>query len=457
MRREIAHKHFKQISVILVTTLSLFIPLQAVANLEQGTKAYQLLELTFGKLQEEHSSPFYRPLNKCISKPGTQEFTPEDLQKMNRWLESHKEHIALIDQAIEIGVLSLPELQHWERDFSDVTGLGKAHQAKLVQACYLTKTGQLQAGVNALVASWNLAQMLQTAPNAQIVDFMLGIACEERTFNAINMVLDHPSATHLQLEMLSESLDHTANNNIPFLDAITEEIETFTLPTIKDQATEILRLLAELKPDHQLRYNHSFSQSLFRQALELYIRQNIDKTWPKRDPQLLLKLEEMLHGVKEDEKESAQKAASNFYKTLAIAYNRLQEDPPPNGQESTELADRLCRIGCNEVNFLTYLPARLYTNKTIFYTFDNAYTRFVSNHARRNMLLSSVAPGNRQPVEPELRLDPFTEMPLHILQTKHKITIWSNGVDGIDNHGDPDKDIVMSFRHNLISPSPSKN
>jgi len=372
----------------------------------------------------------------------------EGRQRLDAWLASIKEPLALVSQGIELGRLQFPPISGFKNlQTTSLSGMRHIARIKLILAREHVERAEYADAARELTDIIRMSQLI-AAGDGTVIHYLTGSALEGVGLAEVRWCCANPDMPLSVLRQLLSALP-APNLQDPALaqahrvDYAQVAVPCFSL--VEGEATSPVKELP-ISIDHMFDKNESL-----RLTEKVYIRliANAQSTWPDRDRQIendAKKLVPPMEGIPDP---------ANFFWDMGIGAIGRNDAATKARWQHLELAGRKCPNILGKILVMQFAVSEVVLKRSI-------KARTETNLTRAILALRIIQKETgRWPASleacrallPEPPLDLFAKPGTWVRYSPDRAILWSVGPDEVDNNGDPAKDVVLP--RPKLAPAPS--
>ena len=374
----------------------------------------------------------------------------EGRQRLDAWLTSKKEPLALISQGIALGHFQFPPINPNDLKTSDLIGLRHLARLKIILAREHAERAEYENAARELAETFKMGQLIVAGDGATI-HYLVGLAPQAMSLDGMRWLCAQKGMTQTALNQLLKALPAPSVQDPALAQVYQIEYAQFFIPIIHDFAK------TAQQPDSHIPI--SISRVLdVKETVAIMppfvarLSANALACWLDRDRRIeedAKKLVPPIEGLSDP---------LDVFGDLAMW--ALDRDNP----EKLAKWKRLEQLGQKHPNLL----GRLYVSMAIS-GIESGHKHSVRTRTDINLTRAILAlriiqkETGRWPASleacrallPEPPLDLFAKPGTWVRYSPDRAILWSVGPDEIDNNGDPAKDVVIPLPK--LVPAPQEN
>jgi len=373
----------------------------------------------------------------------------EGRQRLDAWLASKKEPLALVSQGIALGHFQFPPINPNDLKTSDLIGLRHIARLKIILAREHAERAEYEDAARELAETFKMGQLIVDGDGAMI-HYLIGLAPQAMGLDGMRWLCAQKSMTQTALNQLLTALPAPSIQDPALAQVYQIEYAQFFIPVIYDFAK------TAQQPDSHIPI--SISRVLdVKETVAIMppfvarLSANALTSWPDRDRRIeedAQKLVPPMEGVSDP---------FDVFGNLAM-WNLDRDNP-----EKLAKWKRLEQLGQKHPNLL----GRLYVSMVISGIEGSGHKHSVRARTDTNLTRAILAlrivqqETGRWPASleacrallPKPPLDLFAKPGTWVRYSPDRAILWSVGPDEIDNNGDPAKDVVLPLPK--LAPAPA--
>ncbi len=429
----------KLIHCILVYLLTIIVISPANSRSESTRNSYDLLSQCLGNIRPSEESNI-TPIFDKITRNTNPKLTNSEISLLKNWLETQKNNIQLIDNAIAVDSIQFPLIDVSTMELPMFSEYRSLLSLKLIQAqIHLSDNNNHAALLNVLDAI-KLGRMVRYGKNSSLFHNMIGISLEGNGVKWLQNILCTKKYSNKTLQLILRIIPNQGIIDKAFIASMEDELNDFVIPNIENYSDQIEPIITQLKMDRLSIYDRKDSIAMANKQFEQIIN-NAKTPWTDRNKditsdnyklsdEIITKAEELIYML----------PSSNFSEfdinNQEVVAKWKEIELLANGKKnllgrvllsSTPLFEAYLQ---RSVELRTKINiARTFVALKIFQNNSGQYPEELNQLIETKIL-------NHPP------LDLFSSRPIQYSSANHKL--WSVGSDGNDNKSDQENDIVFS-------------
>lgn len=289
--------------IIIATVLLLTLLCRSNSFAENPRGAFQLFEQTFDRLE-----PDDKALEAVWSKgadAGEHDLTEQEMRDLAEWLDTKKEYLKLIDQAIEAGTIEFPPFfapDGTELEMPNYIHFVTIQKAKFIQARLYFHAKHFDEGVRTLIEVNTLGKMVSAGKRAALIHYLVGARLERDSIRWMQSVMCRSKLSTELLSRLLESIPEAPVNDKVMAKVLSTELNDYILQGGELYADKIISIMKQVVPsmDPKSVIDKEETERNLTSFFNRFIR-NTALSWPERDKELTSDIEDVAGGFEEYE------------------------------------------------------------------------------------------------------------------------------------------------------------